>query len=170
MKGDMAGAACVVGLMRALAARKAPVNAVGLIGIVENMVSGDAQRPGDIVTSMSGQTVEVLNTDAEGRLVLADVIWYAQDRFKPKLMVDLATLTGAIIVALGKEHAGLFSTDDKLAARPDRGGQGDRRAGVADAARPRLRQDARQQERRHEEHRRPASPARSRRRISSAGS
>ena len=116
MKGDMAGAACVVGLMLALARRKALVNAVGLIGIVENMVSGDAQRPGDIVTSMSGQTVEVLNTDAEGRLVLADVIWYAQDRFKPKLMIDLATLTGAIIVALGKEHAGLFATDDKLAA------------------------------------------------------
>jgi leucyl aminopeptidase len=116
MKGDMAGAACVVGLMHALAARKAPVNAVGLIGLVENMVSGDAQRPGDIVTSMSGQTVEVLNTDAEGRLVLADVIWYTQERFKPKLIVDLATLTGAILVALGKEHAGLFATDDKLAA------------------------------------------------------
>ncbi len=115
MKGDMAGAACVVGLMRALAARKAQVNAVGLIGVVENMISGGAQRPGDIVTTMSGQTVEVLNTDAEGRLVLADVIWYAQERFKPKLLVDLATLTGAIIVALGKEHAGLFATDDKLA-------------------------------------------------------
>jgi leucyl aminopeptidase len=115
MKGDMAGAACVVGLMRALAARKAQVNAVGLIGIVENMVSGDAQRPGDIVTSMSGQTIEVINTDAEGRLVLADVVWYAQERFKPKLIVDLATLTGAIMVALGKEHAGLFATDDKLA-------------------------------------------------------
>jgi leucyl aminopeptidase len=116
MKGDMAGAACVVGLMHALAARKAPVNAVGLIGLVENMVSSTAQRPGDIVTSMSGQTVEVLNTDAEGRLVLADVIWYAQERFKPKLIVDLATLTGAILIALGKEHAGLFATDDKLAA------------------------------------------------------
>ena len=116
MKGDMAGAACVVGLMHALAARKAAVNAVGLIGIVENMVSSNAQRPGDIVTTMSGQTVEVLNTDAEGRLVLADVIWYAEDRFKPKLMVDLATLTGAIMVALGKEHAGLFTPDDKLAA------------------------------------------------------
>ncbi len=115
MKGDMAGAACVVGLMRALAGRKAAVNAVGVIGIVENMVSGTAQRPGDIVTSMSGQTIEVLNTDAEGRLVLADVMTYTQDRFKPKLVVDLATLTGAIIVALGKEHAGLFATDDKLA-------------------------------------------------------
>jgi leucyl aminopeptidase len=116
MKGDMAGAACVVGLMRALAGRKAAVNVVGVIGVVENMVSGNAQRPGDIVTSMSGQTVEVLNTDAEGRLVLADVMTYTQDRFKPKLVIDLATLTGAIIVALGKEHAGLFATDDKLAA------------------------------------------------------
>ena len=116
MKGDMGGAACVVGLMRALAGRKAAVNVVGIIGIVENMVSGAAQRPGDIVKSMSGQTVEVLNTDAEGRLVLADIMWYAQDRFKPRLMVDLATLTGAIIVALGKEYAGLFSNDDKLAA------------------------------------------------------
>jgi leucyl aminopeptidase len=115
MKGDMAGAACVVGLMHTLAARKAQVNAVGLVGLVENMLSGNAQRPGDIVTSMSGQTVEVLNTDAEGRLVLADVMHYAQDRFKPKLMIDLATLTGAIIVALGKENAGLFATDDKLA-------------------------------------------------------
>ncbi len=116
MKGDMAGAACVVGLMRALAGRKAAVNAVGVIGLVENMVSGNAQRPGDIVTSMSGQTVEVLNTDAEGRLVLADVMTYTQDRFKPKFVIDLATLTGAIIVALGKEHAGLFATDDKLAS------------------------------------------------------
>ena len=116
MKGDMGGAACVVGLMRALAARKAATNVVGIIGLVENMVSGAAQRPGDIVTSMSGQTIEVLNTDAEGRLVLADVIWYAQERFKPRFMVDLATLTGAIMVALGKEHAGLFSNDDKLAA------------------------------------------------------
>lgn len=115
MKGDMGGAACVVGLMRALAARKAGANVVGIIGLVENMVSGAAQRPGDIVTSMSGQTIEVLNTDAEGRLVLADVIWYAQERFKPRFMVDLATLTGAIMVALGKEHAGLFSNDDKLA-------------------------------------------------------
>jgi leucyl aminopeptidase len=116
MKGDMGGAACVVGLMRALAARKAAANVVGIIGLVENMVSGAAQRPGDIVTSMSGQTIEVLNTDAEGRLVLADAMWYAQDRFKPRVMVDLATLTGAIMVALGKEYAGLFSNDDKLAA------------------------------------------------------
>jgi len=116
MKGDMGGAACVAGLLLALAARKAAVNAVGLVGLTENMPSGTAQRPGDIVTSMSGQTIEVLNTDAEGRLVLADVLWYAQERFKPRLIVDLATLTGAIMVALGKEYAGLFSNDHKLAA------------------------------------------------------
>jgi leucyl aminopeptidase len=116
MKGDMGGAACVAGLMLALAKRKAAVNVVGLVGLVENMPSGKAQRPGDIVTSMSGQTIEVLNTDAEGRLVLADVLWYAQDRFKPRLVIDLATLTGAIIIALGKEHAGLFCNDDRLAA------------------------------------------------------
>ena len=115
MKGDMGGAAAVAGLMLALAERKAPVNAVGLTGLVENMPSGSAQRPGDIVASMSGQTIEVLNTDAEGRLVLADVLWYAQDRFKPRLIVDLATLTGAIMVALGKEYAGIFSNDDRLA-------------------------------------------------------
>jgi leucyl aminopeptidase len=114
MKGDMGGAACVTGLMLALAQRKAKVNAVGIIGLVENMPSGTAIRPGDIVTSMSGQTVEILNTDAEGRLVLCDLIWYAQQEFKPRFMVDLATLTGAIMVALGKEHAGLFSNDDKL--------------------------------------------------------
>src|SRR5262249_2871556 len=93
------------------------VNVVGLAGLVENMPSGTAQRPGDIVTSMSGQTIEVLNTDAEGRLVLADVLWYCQDRFKPRFMIDLATLTGAIIVALGHEHAGLFSNNDELAER-----------------------------------------------------
>ena len=115
MKGDMGGAAAVAGLMYALAARKAPVNAVGLIGLVENMPSGTATRPGDIVTSMSGQTVEILNTDAEGRLVLCDVMWYAQERFKPRLMIDLATLTGAIMVALGKDFAGMFANDDKLA-------------------------------------------------------
>ena len=106
MKGDMGGAACVVGLMHALAARKAKVNAVGAIGLVENMPDGNAQRPGDIVTSMSGQTIEIINTDAEGRLVLADVLWYVAKKFKPKFMVDLATLTGAIMVALGTEHAG----------------------------------------------------------------
>lgn len=115
MKGDMAGAACVVGLMRELAARKAKVNAVGVIGLVENMPSGSAQRPGDIVTSMSGQTIEVLNTDAEGRMVLGDCLWYAQERFKPKAVINLATLTGAVMVALGKEHAGLFSNNDELA-------------------------------------------------------
>jgi leucyl aminopeptidase len=117
MKGDMAGAACVVGLIHALAARKAKVNAIGVIGLVENMPDGNAQRPGDIVTSLSGQTIEIINTDAEGRLVLADLLWYVQDRFKPKFMVNLATLTGACIVALGKEHAGLFSNDDELSAR-----------------------------------------------------
>lgn len=114
MKGDMGGAACVVGLMQALAERKAKVNAVGIIGLVENMPSGRAQRPGDVVTAMSGQTIEVLNTDAEGRMVLADCLWYAQERFKPKAIVDLATLTGAVMVALGKEHAGLFSNNDEL--------------------------------------------------------
>ncbi|MGE0565777.1 MAG: leucyl aminopeptidase [Pseudolabrys sp.] len=117
MKGDMAGAACVVGLMHALAARKARVNAVGVIGIVENAVDGNAQRPGDIVTSMSGQTIEVINTDAEGRLVLADALWYTAKKFRPKFMVNLATLTGAIIVALGHENAGLFSNDETLAGR-----------------------------------------------------
>jgi leucyl aminopeptidase len=117
MKGDMAGAACVVGLMQALAQRKAAVNAVGAIGLVENMPSGNAQRPGDIVKTMSGQTIEIINTDAEGRLVLADVLHYVADRFAPKFMIDLATLTGAIIVSLGQEYAGLFSNDDKLAER-----------------------------------------------------
>jgi leucyl aminopeptidase len=117
MKWDMAGSAVVIGLMRALAARKAKVHAVGIVGLVENMPGGAAQRPGDIVTSMSGQTIEVLNTDAEGRLVLADALWYCQDRFKPRFMVDLATLTGAIIVALGNENAGLFANNDELAER-----------------------------------------------------
>jgi leucyl aminopeptidase len=117
MKGDMAGAACVVGLMQALAQRKAKVNAIGAIGLVENMPDGKAQRPGDIVTTMSGQTIEIINTDAEGRLVLADVLHYVNKRFKPKFMINLATLTGAIIVALGHEHAGLFSNDDTLSER-----------------------------------------------------
>lgn len=117
MKWDMGGAGIVVGLMKALAARKAKANVVGVVGLVENMPSGTAQRPGDIVVSMSGQTIEVLNTDAEGRLVLADALWYTQDRFKPRAMVDLATLTGAIIIALGHEYAGLFSDDDALANR-----------------------------------------------------
>ena len=117
MKGDMGGAACVVGLMHSLAARKAKVNVVGAIGLVENMPDGNAQRPGDIVTSMSGKTIAVLNTDAEGRLILADALWYTQDRFKPKIMIDLATLTGAIMVALGTEYAGMFSNNDELAER-----------------------------------------------------
>ena len=117
MKGDMAGAACVVGLMHAFAARKAKVNVIGAIGLVENMPDGNAQRPGDIVTSMSGQTIEIINTDAEGRLVLADVLWYIAKTYKPEFMIDLATLTGAIIVALGNEYAGLFSNNDTLAER-----------------------------------------------------
>src|SRR2546430_3940001 len=117
MKGDMGGAACVVGLMHALAARKAKVNVVGAIGLVENMPDGNAQRPGDIVTSMSGQTIEIINTDAEGRLVLADVLWYVAKKFKPKFMVDLATPTGPSMVALGTEYAGMFSNNDELAER-----------------------------------------------------
>jgi leucyl aminopeptidase len=116
MKWDMGGAAAVAGLMHALAGRKAKVNAVGILGLVENMPDGAAQRPGDIVTSMSGQTIEVINTDAEGRLVLADALWYCQQRFKPRFMIDVATLTGAIIVALGNDYGGLFSNDDELAA------------------------------------------------------
>lgn len=116
MKGDMGGAAAVTGLMHAVAARKAKANVIGVIGLVENMPDGAAQRPGDVVVSMSGQTIEVINTDAEGRLVLADALWYTKERFKPKLMIDLATLTGACVIALGHEHAGLFSNDDDLAA------------------------------------------------------
>jgi leucyl aminopeptidase len=116
MKWDMGGAAAVAGLMHALAGRKAKANVVGILGLVENMPDGAAQRPGDIVTSMSGQTIEVINTDAEGRLVLADALWYCQDRFKPKFMVDLATLTGAIIIALGNDYGGLFSNNDELSA------------------------------------------------------
>jgi leucyl aminopeptidase len=117
MKGDMAGAACVVGLMHALASRKAKVNAIGAIGLVENMPDGNAQRPGDIVKTMSGQTIEIINTDAEGRLVLADVLHYVNTRYKPQFMIDLATLTGAIMVALGQEYAGLFTNNDMLAER-----------------------------------------------------
>ncbi|GBR01222.1 leucyl aminopeptidase [Acetobacter oeni] len=123
MKWDMGGAGVVTGLMSTLARRQAKVNVVGLIGLVENMVSGNAQRPGDVVRSASGQTIEVLNTDAEGRLVLADVLWYAREIFKPRFMVDLATLTGAVIVALGHEYAGLFSNDDTLAANLDAAGR-----------------------------------------------
>ncbi len=122
MKWDMGGAGTVVGLMKALAGRKAKVNVVAIVGLVENMPSGNAQRPGDVVTSMSGQTIEILNTDAEGRLVLADALWYCQDRFKPKFMVDLATLTGAIIITLGHEHAGIFTDDDTLAKQLEAAG------------------------------------------------
>ncbi len=117
MKWDMAGSAAVIGTMHALAARRAKVNAVGVVGLVENMPSGSAQRPGDIVKSMSGKTIEVLNTDAEGRLVLCDVLHYTRERFKPQFMVNLATLTGAIIIALGHQKAGLFSNNDELAAK-----------------------------------------------------
>lgn len=123
MKGDMGGAAAVTGVMRALALRKAKVNAVGVIGLVENMPDGKAQRPDDVVTSMSGQTIEVLNTDAEGRLVLCDAMTYTQRKFKPKFMIDLATLTGAIMIALGLENAGLFSNDDQLSERITQAGK-----------------------------------------------
>jgi leucyl aminopeptidase len=123
MKGDMGGAAAVIGLMHVLAARKAKVNVVGILGLVENMPDGNAQRPGDIVTSMSGQTIEIINTDAEGRLVLADALWYCNDRFKPRFMVNLATLTGAITVALGNAHAGLFCNDDALASHLSEAGE-----------------------------------------------
>ena len=114
MKYDMAGSAVVVGLLKTLALRKAKVNAVGVVGLVENMPGGNAQRPGDIVKSYSGKTIEVLNTDAEGRLVLSDALSFAEKKFKPKFIIDLATLTGAIIVSLGEEYAGLFSNNDDL--------------------------------------------------------
>jgi leucyl aminopeptidase len=123
MKWDMAGAGAVIGLMAALAGRKAKVNAIGLVGLVENMPSGNAQRPGDVVTSYSGQTIEVINTDAEGRLVLADVLWYAQEKYDPKFMVNLATLTGAIIIGLGHEYGGLFSNNDTLSERLTKAGE-----------------------------------------------
>ena len=114
MTYDMAGSATVVGLMKTLALRKSKINAVGVVGLVENMPGSNAQRPGDIVKSYSGKTIEVLNTDAEGRLVLADALTYTEEKFKPNLIIDLATLTGAIIVALGSEYAGLWSNNDKL--------------------------------------------------------
>ncbi len=123
MKGDMAGAACVVGLMHALASRKAKANVVAMIGLVENMPGGKAQRPGDIVKSMSGQTIEIINTDAEGRLVLADLLWHVQEAYKPAFMINLATLTGAILVALGQEKAGLFSNNDELSNRLAKAGE-----------------------------------------------
>lgn len=122
MKGDMGGAAAVAGALYAIAARKARANVVGVLGLVENMPDGKAQRPGDIVKSLSGQTIEIINTDAEGRLVLADALTYVIDRFKPAAVVDLATLTGAILVALGQEYAGLFSNDDELAGRLSKAG------------------------------------------------
>ena len=114
MIGDMGGSAAVVGLMKALALRKAKVSVVGVVGLVENMPDGTAQKPGDIVKSMSGQTIEIQNTDAEGRLVLADALWYAQDKYKPEIMIDLATLTGAIVMSLGNKMAGIFSNNDDL--------------------------------------------------------
>jgi leucyl aminopeptidase len=117
MKWDMGGAGAVAGLMKALAGRKAKAHVIGVCGLVENMPDGNAQRPGDIVTSMSGQTIEVINTDAEGRLVLCDALHWVQETYKPEIVVDLATLTGAIITSLGKEHAGLFSNDDELSAK-----------------------------------------------------
>lgn len=123
MKYDMAGSGVVLGLLKTLALRQAKVNVIGIMGMVENMPSGSAQRPSDVVKSMSGQTIEVINTDAEGRLVLADALWYTQDRFKPKAMVNLATLTGAIRVALGDEYAGLFSNNDDLAEKLTKAGQ-----------------------------------------------
>jgi len=115
MKWDMGGAGVVSGVMHTLASRKAKVNAIGILGLVENMPSSTAQRPGDVVKTMSGQTIEVINTDAEGRLVLADALWWCQKTFKPHTVIDLATLTGAIIVSLGYHHAGMFSNNDKLA-------------------------------------------------------
>ncbi len=155
MKGDMGGAAAVTGLMHALAARKAKVNVVGIIGLVENAVDGHAQRPGDIVTSMSGQTIEVLNTDAEGRLVLADALWYCNQRFEPKFMINLATLTGAIMVALGQFHAGLFSNNDELSARLTEAGLATQEKLWRMPMGAGLRQADRFQECRHEEYRRP---------------
>ena len=169
MKWDMAGSAVVIGLMRLLAARRAKVDAVGVVGLVENMPSGTAQRPGDIVSSMSGQTIEVLNTDAEGRLVLADALWYCQQRFKPRLMIDLATLTGAVIVALGHQKGGLFANDDMLAKQLVEAGHQVReelwRLPLDDELRPR----SRQRRRRRQEHRhRPRRRQRPRRPVPAA--
>ena len=123
MKWDMGGSATVVGLMKALAGRKAKANVIGVVGLVENMPDGNAQRPGDVVTSMSGQTIEIINTDAEGRLVLADALWYTQDRFKPQFMLDLATLTGAMMVALGQVNCGYFSNSDELVEKLEAAGK-----------------------------------------------
>ena len=156
MKWDMAGAGTVVGLMAALAGRKAKVDAVGLVGLVENMPSGNAQRPGDVVKSYSGQTIEVINTDAEGRLVLADVLWYCQEKFDPRFMVDLATLTGAMIVALGHEYAGMFSNDDALAQKLAAAGQATAEKLWRFPLDECLRPADQVRHRRHEEHRRPS--------------
>ena len=156
MKWDLGGTAAVSGLMQALAGRKAKVNAIGILGLVENMPDGNAQRPGDIVTSMSGQTIEVINTDAEGRLVLADALWYCQDRFKPKFMIDLATLTGAIIIALGHDYAGLFSNNDELSDNLLAASKASGDALWRHAAADRLRKADRQHGRRRQEHRRAA--------------
>ena len=123
MKYDMGGSGVVIGLMKTLALRKAKVNAIGVVGLVENHIGNMATRPSDVVKSYSGQTIEVLNTDAEGRLVLADALWYTQEKYKPEFMVDLATLTGAIIVALGNEYAGLFSNNDKLSKQLEEAGK-----------------------------------------------
>ena len=119
----------MVGLMKSLALRKAKINAVGVVGLVENMVSGNAQRPGDIVKSYSGKTIEILNTDAEGRLVLADALTFTEEKFKPRFIIDLATLTGAIIVCLGSEFAGLFSNDDKLSNQIYKAGETEEKFG-----------------------------------------
>ena len=150
MKWDMGGAGAVVGAMKALALRKAKANIVGICGLVENMPGGNAQRPGDVVTTMSGQTVEVINTDAEGRLVLGDAITYVQRNYKPGTIIDLATLTGAILVSLGHEWAGLFSNDEGLPESCSPAARIGRQA-VAHAARGKLRQADRFSHRRHEE-------------------
>ncbi len=155
MKWDMGGAGAVAGAMLALAKRQAKAHVVGVCGLVENMPDGNAQRPGDVVTTMSGQTVEVINTDAEGRLVLCDAITWTQKEFAPAAVIDLATLTGAIIVSLGNEHGGIFSNDDALAGKLIAAGSCLGRQAVALPARPGLRQADRQPDCRHEE-RRPA--------------
>ena len=151
MKWDMGGAGAVVGAMKALALRKAKANIVGICGLVENMPGGNAQRPGDVVTTMSGQTVEVINTDAEGRLVLADAITYVQRNYKPSTIIDLATLTGAILVSLGHEWAGLFSNNEELAGEAAEGGRRIGRQAVAHAAGGAVRPADRFADRRHEE-------------------
>ncbi len=157
MKWDMGGAGAVAGLMHVLAGRKAKVNAVGILGLVENMPDGNAYRPGERCSPpCPARPSEVINTDAEGRLVLADAVWYCQDRFKPKFMVDLATLTGAIIIALGNDYAGCYANDEELGANLLAAAGATRRAPVAHAAAGAVRQEHRLDDRRHEEHRRPA--------------